>query len=212
MDPITIALLGITAVTAIAVEGYRRVKQKNDELTDVIDTLIKANEPYIKLYSLDPCDELIIEKVKDYLSMRFGNNYEAVFNNYQTLEEKKCFFQKIANELAAEMQIELECLTITAMDSNTYGETSPDGKNVTINEVLLIENPKQALRTLCHEFRHCMQLQAIIDNKWGFPPSRIAAWMKGLEEYGNTMSYYETYRLNIVENDANMFAYEIIND
>lgn len=208
MDPATIILLGIGAAVVAAIEIYQYIQKKNKE----IEAAVAALETYSQTYSFEPCDEVLIQKVSNYLNLKFKNDYEAVFSQYQTLEEKKAFFQTIAKEIATEMQIELDSCSITSIDDYTRGLTNSDGKSIVINEILLIADPKQAIETLCHELRHCMQFQAINDNKWGFSPERLASWLYSFQRYNESQEVYLAYFNTIVEVDANKFAGKVINN
>lgn len=208
MDPITIATLGIGTLLVAAIIIYRNFQKKNNELKAAIAAL----ETYSQTYAFETCDEEIIKKVSNYLQNKFGGNYEEIFDNYKSLEEKKAFFQKIALELAAEMQVEIGNLSIESTEPGVLGATTGNGKDVIINEVLLIADPKQAICTLCHEFRHCMQYQAIFDNKWGFSDQRIAEWIYSFKRYNECRGLFLAYANTIVEIDAENFANTVINN
>lgn len=208
MDPASIIALGIGAAVLAAIGIYQCIKKKNKE----IEAAIAALETYSQTYAFESCDVDVINRVSNYLRLNFKNDYESVFNSYESLDEKKVFFQKVAMEIAAEMQLDLNSCSITSIDDFTRGYTNSDGKSIVINEVLLIADPKQAVITLCHELRHCMQFQAINDNKWGFSPERLAAWLYSFQRYSESQDEYVAYVNTIVEVDANKFANKVVND
>ena len=91
----------------------------------------------------------------------------------------------------------------------------PDRNPVTIylNEVLLVADPEQLVKTMCHELKHCVQYQSLTNNIWGYSPQRIAQFLYSWREYVSCDSResYEAYLKQIIEIDANKYVDRIFN-
>ena len=200
------AALVVSAGVAWVVDKYEEVKRKNQE----IEALTRAIEQYAQTYSFEPSDEILIENCRSYLKKKFGNDIEGEFARYETIQEKKAFAKKFVYELSVCMGVNIDNIIIDDLGLFTYGYAFIENgeMNIYLNEALLISDPSQLVKTVCHELRHCVQLTSLTNNIWGFSPQRVAQWLYSWQNYVdcNSLEAFEAYRKQIIEIDANSFA------
>lgn len=198
---------GIVIVVAAI---YLKIQKKNAAIRD-FQALV---EKYIKNYQFEECDKPMIERCRLYISSRFSGRIEDHFARYETEAEKEQLLYSVAQELISRMNVKVDKVEILDLDPHTHGQAgkSPTGEVVVqLNKNLLHTDPKQLIKTLCHELRHCVQFQSITDNVWGYSDQRVALWMANKEDYFNPMERtFETYELQPLELDANAFAEAVI--
>lgn len=215
MEPITMTIAGVavvlTASLAYAVKKYRETLEKNKE----IDALRRSLNAYAETYAFENADEELIKRCQSKIKELFNGGIEKVFNKYQTVEEKKAFAHKVALELAKCMNVQVDNIEIADLGSYTRGAAIPDRNSVTIylNEVLLVADPEQLVKTVCHELKHCVQYQSLTNNVWGYSPQRVAQYLYSWERYVSCDSKecYEAYLMQIIEIDANKYVDRIFN-
>ena len=215
MELVTIIIGGVvllvSAGVAWVIDKYNEVKRKNSE----IEALQTAITQYSQTYSFEPCDEKIIRKCRSYLGNKFPGTIENEFSKYQTLEDKKLFASIIAQELAECMGVDLDEVLFDELGLFTrgYATLENDKTTIVLNEAFLLADPRQIVKTMCHELRHCIQFQSLIKNKWGYSPQRIAQWLYSSQHYicFDSIEKYEAYRKQIIEIDALNFAEAIFN-
>lgn len=216
MEPVTIIIAGIavllTATLAYAVKKYSEIQQKNME----IEALRRSLNAYVETYTFEKADEVLIKKCQSKINDLFKDGIEKEFAKYQTIDEKKAFAQKIAFELAHCMKVKVENIEIANLGPFTRGAAKPDGNPITIylNEVLLVADPVQLVKTMCHELKHCVQYQALTDNVWEYSPQRVAQFLYSWNTYVSCDSEesYEAYVKQIIEKDANLYVDRIFNE
>ena len=213
MDPITVTVgvvaIAISASLALAIKKYQELREKNAEIEDFRRSL----DVYVQTYQLEGPDEELIKKCQAKIKELFKNGIEAEFNQYDTIEKKKAFAQKVAKELAACMNIDINNIIIEELPPGYFGATLTNDANKTIdvcfNEVLLVADPQKLIYTMCHEFKHCIQYQSFTNNKWGYSSQRVAQYLYSWNHYVNNTQ--EAYEKQIIELDANRFADKILN-
>ena len=212
MDLVTVAIAGATlVVSSIAIEQYQKLKRKKEE----VDSLRETLNQYSSTYSFEDCDFRMIDDCRQKLTELFPQGIERDLAQYDTLEGKKQRILEIAREISTclgvdDIEIIFEDIPVEA-GGYTAGYTTNDGRKIVLNEGLLIADPKQIMKTLCHELRHAIQHKSFTDNKWGFSPQKIAAWLFSWNHYVSfgIVETYDAYRLQIIERDAEFFTDEI---
>lgn len=216
MEPVTMTIAGVaivlTASLAYAVNKYREIQEKNKE----IEALRRSLNAYAETYAFENADEELIKRCQSKIKELFKGGIEKEFNKYKTVEEKKAFARKVALELANCMKVQVvDNIEIADLGPYTRGETIPDRNSVTIclNEVLLVADPEQLVKTMCHELKHCVQYQSLTNNVWGYSPQRIAQYLYSWKEYVSPDSpeSCEAYLKQIIEIDANKYVDLIFN-
>lgn len=215
MEPVTMIIAGVaivlTASLAYAVNKYREIREKNIE----IEALRRSLNAYAETYAFENADEELIKRCQSKIKELFNGGIEKEFNRYQTVEEKKAFARKVALELAKCMNVQVGNIEIADLGPCTRGAAMPDRDPVTIylNEVLLVADPEQLVKTMCHELKHCVQYQSFTNNVWGYSPQRIAQYLYSWEQYVSCDSRecYEAYFNQIIEIDANKYVDRIFN-
>lgn len=215
MDPITISIVILFGVTTYAVDRYIRKKRKDKQIE-----LIKVNSD---VEYKEAADVELINTCRQYFKQRFNNRYEAIFSNCSSAEERRDRALQVAYELAHMMNIDVDEISIMKFDDCTNGSADYDGNSkqvsVSINAMLL-DDPTQFVKTLCHEFMHCVQYNSINDasagkpNRWGYSFERVALWLYNINNYKRCDSpedYFE-YRTQPIENEANWFSDSVINN
>lgn len=212
MEPVTIIVGGvalvISAAVAIVVKKYKEIQRLNETL----NAFRRSLEVYSETYSLETPDDVLVRKCQATIQELFHGDIEKEFAKRETLEEKKAFAQDVIRELANCMSVTLDEVVIKNLGEYTYGTTdSENGKTIWLNEMLLIADPEKLIRTMCHELKHCVQIQSLTNNTWGYSDVRIAQYLYSLKYYvqGDTYESYEAYRKQIIEIDANKFADEV---
>lgn len=217
MELITLTVLGVvivvSAAIAVAVKQYHARKQA----AEVAEQLRKSLGQYCKTYSLEDCDNVMIEKCRDYLLNRFPDGIAQEFANLDTMDARKQLAENIVVELASVMEIEGVEVEFPPMLSNEYGAMKPleGGTNkLCLNEALLVADPEQLVKTICHELRHAVQFQSFTDNRWGHSPSRVAQWLYSWNNYISCTSVanFEAYQSQIIEVDARLFVDELFKE
>lgn len=215
MELVTMIIAGvaivITASLATAIKNYQKVKRKNLE----IESLRRSLNAYVETYSFETADEQLIKRCQNKINELFHGEIEKEFLKYKTIEEKKNYAQKVAMELANCMGIKVDYIHFEYLGPNTRGATVPDNGQVTVyfNEVLLVDDPSQLVKTMCHEFKHCVQFQSFTNNVWCYSPQKVAQWLYSWDNYVpcECLESYEAYVKQIIEIDANKFADAIFN-
>lgn len=215
MEPVTMTIAGVaiilTASLAYAVKKYRETQEKNKE----IEALRRSLNAYAETYAFENADEELIKRCQSKIKELFNGGIEKEFNKYKTVEEKKAFARKVALELAKCMNVQVDNIEIADLGPYTRGAAVPDRNPVTIylNEVLLVADPEQLVKTMCHELKHCVQYQSLTNNIWGYSPQRIAQFLYSWREYVSCDSResYEAYLKQIIEIDANKYVDRIFN-
>lgn len=215
MEPVTMIIAGVaivlTASLAYAVNKYREIREKNRE----IEALRRSLNAYAETYAFENADEELIKRCQSKIKELFNGGIEKEFNKYQTVEEKKAFARKVALELAKCMNVQVDNIEIADLGPYTRGAAIPDCNPVTIylNEVLLVADPEQLVKTMCHELKHCVQYQSLTNNVWGYSPQRVAQYLYSWREYVSCDSRecYEAYINQIIEIDANKYVDRIFN-
>lgn len=215
MEPVTMTIAGVaivlTASLAYAVKKYRETQEKNRE----IEALRRSLNAYAETYAFENADEELIKRCQSKIKELFNGGIEKEFNKYKTVEEKKAFARKVALELAKCMNVQVDNIEFADLGPYTRGAAVPDRNPVTIylNEVLLVADPEQLVKTMCHELKHCVQYQSLTNNIWGYSPQRIAQFLYSWREYVSCDSRecYEAYLKQIIEIDANKYVDRIFN-
>ena len=216
MEPITTITIGgavivLTAALAYAVSKYREIQEKNKE----IEALRRSLNAYAETYAFEDADEELVKKCQSKIKELFKGGIEKEFNKYKTVKEKKAFARKVALELAKCMNVQVDNIEIADLGPYTRGAAVPDCNPVTIylNEVLLVADPEQLIKTMCHELKHCVQYQSLTNNIWGYSPQRIAQYLYSWEHYVScdSLGCYEGYFNQIIEIDANKYVDRIFN-
>lgn len=210
MEPITLIIGGIaivlTVTLAYAVNKYREIQQKNIE----IESLRRTLGQYEGTYFFEGVDKEMIDRCRVFLDKRFDGHLREEFAKYTTIEEKKEFAKGIVMELAQCIGVEVDQIQIEDIGLDTRGCANIEKGIVTVylNEVLLVADPEQLVKTMCHELRHCVQFQSFTNNIWRYSPERVAQWLYSWDNYVQCESAesYEAYVKQIIETDANKFA------
>lgn len=196
----------LSASLALAVKKYQEVKRKNLE----IESLRRSLDAYVETYTFETADEQLIKRCQGKINELFYGDIEKVFLKYKTVEEKKAFAHKIAIELANCMGIRVDNIHFEYLGPNTRGKTVTENESVNVyfNEVLLVDDPVQLIKTMCHEFKHCVQFQSFTNNVWCYSPQKVAQWLYSWNNYVPCIfiENYEAYVKQIIEIDANKFA------
>lgn len=201
----------VTAALGVAIAKHKEVKQKNAE----IKALTRSLNGYAETYIFENADIDMIHNCKNTIGELFGNdiaNIEKEFAKRKTIEDKKKYAQEIVQKIADSMNVRIDAIKIETLPVYLYGAAGPDYENddmyeVVLNEILIIDNPIEFVKTTCHELRHLVQYQAILNNTWGFSNQRIAQYMYGWKKgnYVEDGSMY-AYQKQGVENDADKYA------
>lgn len=215
MEPVTMIIAGvaivISASLALAVKKYQEIKRKNLE----IESLRRSLNAYVETYSLENADEQLIRRCQNKINELFHGEIEKEFLKYKTVEEKKAFAQKVSMELVNCMGIKVDSIQFEYLGPNTRGVTVPENDVTTVyfNEVLLVDDPVQLVKTMCHEFKHCIQFQSFTNNVWCYSPQKVAQWLYSWDNYVpcESIESYEAYVKQIIEIDANKFVDSIFN-
>ncbi len=202
-------VLALAASLAYAVKIYQEIKRKNVE----IEALRSSLNGYVETYSFEKADEELVLQCQAKIKELFHGDIEKEFNKYNTLEAKKAFANRIVTELAQCMNLKIDKIVIDDLGPFTRGVACHDNNTVTIylNEVLLVADPQQLVKTMCHELKHCVQFEALTNDIWGYSPQRIGQYLYSMEHYVQCeyVESYEGYVSQIVEIDANKFVDEI---
>jgi len=214
MGLITLTVLGVVIVVSAAIAFVVEQYQARKQAAEIAEQLRKSLGQYCKIYSLEECDNVLIEKCRDYLLNKFPDGVAHEFVNLDTMEARKQLAEDIVLELASCMNIEGVKVDFPPMSSNDYGCMKPiegGGFQVCLNEALLVADPEQLVKTICHELRHAIQFQSFTDNRWGYSPSRVAQWLYSWNNYIPCTSVinFEAYYSQIIEVDARLFVDEL---
>lgn len=200
----------VGGIVIIVAAIYLKIQEKNKKIRD-FQALV---EKYIKNYQFEECDKPMIERCRLYISSRFSGRIEEHFARCNNESEKELLLHSVAQELISRMGVKVDKVEILDLGPYIYGQagSSPTGEVVVqLNKTLIDTDPKQLIKTLCHELRHCVQFQSITDNVWGYSDQRVALWMANKEDYLNPIDRtFETYELQPLELDANAFAEAVI--
>ncbi|MBR5237697.1 MAG: hypothetical protein IKV26_03190 [Paludibacteraceae bacterium] len=215
MELVTMTIAGVaivlTASLAYAVNKYREIQEKNIE----IEALRCSLNAYAETYAFENADEKLVEGCQSKIKELFNGEIEKEFNKYKTVEEKKEFACTVVFALAECMKVNVNDIEFVDLGPNTRGVAIPDSDSITIclNEVLLVADPEQLVKTMCHELKHCVQYKSLTNNIWGYSPQRIAQYLYSWREYVSCDSResYEAYSKQIIEIDANKYVDRIFN-
>mgnify|MGYP003482312289 FL=1 len=174
MELITIivggAALLVTAAVAAVVKKYKEVQRLNEAL----NAFRRSLEVYSETYSLETPDKELISKCQTTIQELFHGDIENEFAKRETLDEKKAFAQEVIRELANSMNVTLDEVVIENLGEYTYGTTdSEHGKAIWLNEMLLIADPEKLIRTMCHELKHCVQIQSLTNTMFRVTPMKV---------------------------------------
>lgn len=215
MEPITIiiggAVLLVSAVTAAAMKYYAAVKEKNRQ----ISSLQTALASFTQTYQFENIDNQIISNCKDYLQKIFGGDIAGRYSKLSTVEKKEQFTKDVVNGLAKEMGVDVNDIKFEDLGPymRGYAQTRQDSIGIVINRAVLLSDPEQTVKTICHELRHCLQFCSLLDNKHGYSDARLAQWLYSWEHYQSceTDADYCGYVAQVIELDANLFANSVFN-
>ena len=215
MEPITIiiggAVLLVSAVTAAAMKYYAAVKEKNRQ----ISSLQTALASFTQTYQFENVDNQIISNCKDYLQKIFGGDIAGRYAKLSTVEKKEQFTKDVVNGLAKEMGVDVNDIKFEDLGPymHGYAQTRQDSIGIVINRAVLLSDPEQTVKTICHELRHCLQFCSLLDNKHGYSDARLAQWLYSWEHYQSceTDADYCGYVAQVIELDANLFANSVFN-
>lgn len=212
MEPITIvAGIAVAASVATALKIYFNIKKKNDE----INALRHSLTVYAQTYSFEKADERLVNACQEVIKRFFPEGIENEFSKLKTIEERKRLASDVLNELAKAMQLRVDVVEFQDLGLYTRGLAMPDTNQtvVFLNESLLVADPVQLVKTMCHELKHCVQYHSFRNNVWGYSASRVAQYLYSWDNYVScdSIESYEAYLLQIIEIDANKFADEIFN-
>lgn len=215
MEPITIiiggAVLLVSAVTAAAMKYYAAVKEKNRQ----ISSLQTALASFTQTYQFENVDNQIISNCKDYIQKIFGGDIAGRYAKLSTVEKKEQFTKDVVNGLAKEMGVDVNDIKFEDLGPymRGYAQTRQDSIGIVINRAVLLSDPEQTVKTICHELRHCLQFCSLLDNKHGYSDARLAQWLYSWEHYQSceTDADYCGYVAQVIELDANLFANSVFN-
>ena len=119
------------------------------------------------------------------------------------------------NGLAKEMGVDVNDIKFEDLGPymRGYAQTRQDSIGIVINRAVLLSDPEQTVKTICHELRHCLQFCSLLDNKHGYSDARLAQWLYSWEHYQSceTDADYCGYVAQVIELDANLFANSVFN-
>lgn len=218
VDPITLSVIVGVSLTAVAVGTYnhiKKIREESDFQRMQIAALVESINQYTESYQFEDCDQEMIGKCRKLVSRTFSTDINAKFRQIESLEERIELFKSFAVDLANEMNIQIDEIRFEELHPTQYGQMAidDDGKFVvTLNVFLLEYDCKQLIQTLCHEYRHVLQTQALQNNLWGYSPQRLAQWLYSSDNYLNpyTEAVYLAYRSQIIEIDAIKFSEEVL--
>lgn len=218
IDPITGLVIIIVGGFAWATYEIIKKRRESERQRREIEALIQVAKQYADSYKFENCDEVLIKKCQDLIKNSFGNDINGTYNKFNTYEERMELLNPFITQLAREMQIQNVEVRFEDLPPHCCGETSNMIKNengsivVTVNKMLVMYDPTQLIHTLCHEFRHVIQQQALSNNIWGFSNQRLAQWLYSFNYYINPISqeYVISYALQIIEIDAECFSEECL--
>ena len=211
MEPITLTICGIalllTATTAAAYKQYEAVQSKNRQ----IEAIRKSLQGYVMTYTAEAADVTMIDNCRNFIKSTFGDGIDETFNRLDTVEQREQLAVQTAREMAGIMGINVREVLIDDLGLCTRGYTQQceDGVKVVLNRAVMLADPQQLVKTMCHELRHCVQLSALQnDNPWGFSDARLAQWLYSWVNYipGEQQDAYEGYATQAIETDASWFA------
>ncbi len=216
MEPITIGsgiFILVTASVAIAIKHYRtKIARKNAEL----QKLATALSQYAEAYQFEDCDTPVIEALSNYVTSLRSNGTLATIMNRMDVSQRKEYMVKVVRNIARIMNIELSEVNINNLGQFVFGQSYKENDEycVDLNEVLLIADPDRLLQTVLHELRHLQQMQALVNDNWGFSINRKAQWILAFSNYvdaeeGSNFQYL-AYAMQSVEVDANKFAAKVL--
>ena len=201
-------VLIVGVVVARSVAKFREIEEENEVLVKIASSLKEALDQYANTYELEECDKRIIEDCKKQLKCEFGENLEIAktYSEMKTMEERERFTIDIVHKIAAAMGVDVGDISFEEWEDSLYGTADSKG-NIRINKALLVENQEKLINTICHELRHLLQQQSLIDDKWGFSVQRKEQWLTSINNYVNGFMGYER---QIIEVDARKFAEMIL--
>lgn len=212
MDPVTLTIAAITAVTTvISIRQYNKLKEKNKQ----VESLITALNQYATTYAFEECDKPMISSCQQFLDRFMNGKTYAQMLQGKTTEEQKHITEKLIAELAKRMQVNIGEIHIQPLAGSTLGAEVVDNSGkiiIHINELLLQADPDHMVFVILHELRHAVQDSAIRNDVWGYSDARKAQWLVGNQQYVNpeNVSEFAAYEGQVLENDANAFAREVL--
>lgn len=208
----------VSASVAWGINKYQAIKRKNEEILIAAislhvekEALQKSLSTYAETYSLEEPDSELIERFKNKIKDIFRGNIENEFLKRETVEEKRLFAQQVIYELINSIGVKVDNIEFVHEElKGAFGETGSSNGIVTVrlDEVLLVDDPIQLIKTACHELKHCVQIQTITNNVWGYSPQRVAEYLYSWQNYVSPTSLecIEAYEKQIIEIDANKFV------
>ena len=226
MDPITIGVIVVlvSAYTARAIRRYRDGKKRKDEqIEEFLNGLAKREKELAKelgklqlqkerSYIPENPDLRLIDECKSLLRQVFPNGIDARFENLN-IEERERFMKQFANQVAHIMQVEVRNIQFCELPETTYGNYNHQNKEIRINQVILLADPKEVIDTIFHELKHGIQFEAVSgEDKWGYSSQLKAQWLNcmGKENYIEGDISYIAYATQAIEVDARMFSRTIM--
>lgn len=217
MGLVTLTVLGVVIVISAAVAAVVKEYQARKQAVEIIEQLRKSLGQYCHTYTLEECDNALIEKCRDCILKEFPNGITQKFAKLDTMDARKQLTEDLVANLASCMELDGVEVEFPPMPADEYGCMKPlDGgiRKVCLNEALLVADPEQIVKTICHELRHAVQLQSFTDNKWGYSNVRVAQWLYSWNNYISCTSVtnFEAYYNQIIEVDARHFVDELFKD
>lgn len=211
MEPITMIAVATTTAVAIFVRQYIKIKNKDEE----IESLIQSLTQYSSSYSFETCDKVIINECQNYLKSYLNGKTFAQILQGKSTEEKKRITENLVSELSKRMKVQINTLNIQPLNGGTLGSevVTDDGQIVLyLNECLLEADPDKLVFVMLHELRHAIQDSSLRNDIWGFSDERKAQWLIGNQQYVrvNSQAQFRAYYYQILENDANAFAEAVL--
>lgn len=227
VDPVTIAV-GAAITAAMAAIGFvydffrdRLLDKKKQQIVEIAERL--ANDQichYIDKDSMSEYDRKMADETKHLTEEILG---EKPVNQLRMMDEKKRLLKinELVQKLAQLYQIELKDVVVAELNPRIAGCYDREKKTIILNSVYLmnsdIQNLKEFLDTIYHEFRHAVQFQVIenIDkiqeeesaNFWEVSKKRAIRWCRHHQDYEEAAKNPLEYIMNNLEVDARTFAY-----
>lgn len=216
MDPITIGaaiVVFVSAYTARAIRRYRDgKKQKDEKMKEFLKGLDKLLLQKEKSYMPEAPDQKLIDECISLLKQSFPNGIDARFENLN-IEERELFVKQFANQVAHIMQVEVRNIQFCELPETTYGDYNHQNKEIRINQVILLADPKEVIDTIFHELKHGIQFESIFEeDKWGYSPQLKAQWLNCMNknDYIKGGECLIGYAMQAIELDARMFSRTIM--
>ena len=214
MEPLTIGAIIILGLTAAGSYLYAKCRTEKCKTAE-IEALTQALERYASQVSLEPVDIPIVDAVRPTLTQYCSPSVEERVKD-MNLAARREFFSAVVRDVAHAMQVDIRSISFGDIGEGHVGRCHNEGPDIhlSIADALIMADPRRAVAIICHELRHAQQFTSFTNDKWGFSDRRKAQW---LSEYTATASrhateseaMYRAYRCQMLELDANNFAYAV---